>query len=119
MNFNPPRNFPPELTAAFELEIQKIDLAASSTLPGVIKTAHWVLTGKEAGHSVKRHGTTVLDDPSVEAFKPLQTVTEEDVIAWVDAGDKLKFVKQTLQAMLNNCKAAPAVVDAPLPWAQQ
>lgn len=106
------------MTATYEIKINAIRTKAVGELTDVIKRVEFTVKGTDEGQSFELPQTVDLSDPEAEAFKPLEQVTEADVISWVEANfGNMEGVKAHIQYVLDQEVAKNALSVSPMPWA--
>ena len=85
------------------------------TETGGVVTAHWRATLTEGDYSASSYGTVgFTPDATDPSFVPFESLTEADVIAWVEAELDMEAMTASLQANIDEQKAPKSV--AGLPW---
>lgn len=108
----------PVYTATFTIKINSIRTATVNGLENTVKQVAWTLVGEEAGQKFELPQTTNLPDPASENFIQLTSLTEANVIAWVEATEtNMDGIKAHIQFVLSKEVAKAALADTPMPWA--
>ena len=108
----------PVYTATFTIKINSIRTATVNGLENTVKQVAWTLVGEEAGQKFELPQTTNLADPASENFIQLTSLTEANVIAWVEATEtNMDGIKAHIQMVLDKEVAKAALADTPMPWA--
>jgi hypothetical protein len=69
------------MTATITWKINQLDRNAAD---GGVTTAHWTVTAVDGDHSASAYSTAgFTPDATAAGFKPYDTLTEADVLAWV------------------------------------
>jgi hypothetical protein len=69
------------MTAVITWKISQLDRNAAD---GGVTTAHWNVTAVDGDHSASAYSTAgFTPDATAAGFKPYDTLTEADVLAWV------------------------------------
>jgi hypothetical protein len=69
------------MTAVITWKISQLDRNAAD---GGVTTAHWTVTAVDGEHSASAYSTAgFTPDASAAGFKPYDSLTEADVLAWV------------------------------------
>jgi hypothetical protein len=69
------------MTATITWKISQLDRNAAD---GGVTTAHWTVTAVDGEHSASAYSTAgFTPDATAADFKPYDTLTEADVLAWV------------------------------------
>ncbi len=97
--------------------ITKMDTATSEDgLTDVVKSIYWRYQAKEDSYLLELYGERKLFTPSPEAFIPYASLTEAQVIGWLEASLNVSDLQKTLEEQIQNLKNPP-IVNLPLPWA--
>jgi hypothetical protein len=109
---------PSNFTATFEIKPTGIRTGTVGELTQVIKKVEWTLKGTEQGQSFELPQTTDMGEPDSANFIPLSQVTEESVIAWIEATEtRLPSIKAHIQYVLDKEVAKASLEATPMPWA--
>lgn len=86
-------------------------------LTDVVTTVEYAYTGvDENGNSASFHGSVELPEPSEDGFVSIESLTEEEVLAWAKDAAATQYMKQNIKAKIaNNISPKNIQVDA-LPW---
>jgi hypothetical protein len=85
-------------------------------LTDVVKVIHWGLTGiDENGVSAYFNNSYPLPSPTPEQFTDYSTLTEADVIGWLEGNLDVGYL-QTYLANEITSKYNPPITPLPLPW---
>jgi hypothetical protein len=97
--------------------IFRLDCAPSENgLTDVVKVIYWGLTGiDENGTSASLNNSYPLPSPTPEAFTDYSTLTEADVIGWLEGNLDVGYL-QTYLANEIASKYNPPIIPLPLPW---
>ena len=100
--------------------IFRLDCAPSENgLTDVVKVIYWGLTGiDENGTSASLNNSYPLPSPTPEAFTDYSTLTEADVIGWLEGNLDVGY----LQTVITNeiaSKYNPPITPLPLPWVKE
>lgn len=105
------------MATEFEIKIISIATSTVNNMTGVIKRVDFVVRGTKEGHVYEIPESTDLSDPAPTTFKPLNSVAEADVIAWVTSNyTNLNAVKEHVEFMLNSQISKGQLDPTPLPW---
>ena len=101
------------MTAVITWKISQLDRNAAD---GGVTTAHWTVTAVDGDYSASAYSTAgFTPDATAAGFKPYDTLTEADVLAWVwGSVDKDAAEASLLQQI--EAKKHPTSV-AGVPWA--
>ena len=106
------------MSGTFDIKINGIRVGAIGSLANVIRKVEFTVKGTEQGQSFELPQTVDLSEPEAESFKPLDSVTEADVVAWVEANfANMDAVKAHIQSVLDKEVAKAALETVALPWA--
>lgn len=84
----------------------------------VVFTVHWRLNAQDGEYSASGYGTIGLTYDPAAPFTPYASLTEAQVVGWVQAALGAEQIAQ-MEAALAQAIAAqinPPVVSPPLPW---
>jgi hypothetical protein len=124
------------MTTTYQWTIQAMDCVPQEDgHTDVVVTAHWsVLATSSEGKSFKdndgnsytipytssAYGTQSFTYDSGKAFIPYDSLTQDEVVGWVQAGmgiDAVTALQENLDKQIEN-QINPPIVTPPLPWAQ-
>ena len=106
------------MSATFEIKINAIRTTTVGDLAGVIRKVEFTVKGIEEGQSFELPQTVDLGDPAPESFIQLASLTEADVVAFVEASaTNMEGVKAHIQFVLDKEVAKAALTSTPMPWA--
>ena len=97
--------------------ISQLDCAPSENgLTNIVKVIHWGLTGvDENGISASMSNSYPLSSPSPEGFADYLTLTEEDVIVWLESNLDVGYIKTKLSNEIAS-QYNPPITSLPFPW---
>ena len=97
--------------------ISRLDCApAENGLTNVVKTIHWIFTGKdENGTSAAIGNSYPLPSPTPESFTDYSTLTQETVIGWLESNLDVGYIKSRLSNQIAS-QYNPPITSLPLPW---
>lgn len=105
------------MSATFEIKINAIRTTTVNGLANVVKKVEFTVRGTEAGQTFELPQNVDLADPG-ETFIPLESLSEANVISFVEANfNNMDGVKAHIQMVLDREVAKAALQSAPLPWA--
>lgn len=105
-------------TAEFTTTILNILTGDYGDLVDVIKKVEFSVRGRLGDQTFELQQWCDLTDPDAVLFKPLEQVTEADVVAWVDTNfNNWSGVKDHIQMILDRQVSMAALEPKPLPWA--
>jgi len=108
----------PTYTAEFTTIITGIRTGTVGELVDVVKKVEFTVRGSLQGQTFELPQSCDLTEPEAAAFKPLDQVTEADVVTWVEENfDNWDGVKSHIQYVLDREAAKAALESKPLPWA--
>jgi hypothetical protein len=106
------------MSATFETKINAIRTTTVGEMTNVIRKVEFTVKGTEEGQSFELPQTVDLADPDSANFVQLASVTEADVVAWVEtAFANINGVKAHIQFVLDKEVAKNALTSTPMPWA--
>lgn len=86
-------------------------------LTGVVKLVEWILEGELNGQKFSLPQTTTLENPDPANFVPLNQITEQQVIQWIENTVNLQPIKAHIEIVLNKEAAKASLTQENLPWA--
>jgi len=86
-------------------------------LTGVVKLVEWILEGELSGQKFSLPQTTTLQDPEPASFIPLNQITEQQVVQWIENTVDLQPIKAHIELVLNKEAAKADLTQENLPWA--
>lgn len=102
----------------FTIKVNKVYTADENNLTNVVKKVDWTLRGEKNGTSFELPQTTDVVDPTPENFVEFSSLTEANVIAWIESDEeKLAPVKAHIQYVLDKEFAKAALATPAMPWA--
>jgi hypothetical protein len=84
----------------------------------VVVTAHWNVSATEGIYTSNAYGTQLFIYDAGKAFIPYSSLTQEQVIAWVQESmgiDAVTALQQNIDQQLAD-QINPPIVTPPLPW---
>jgi hypothetical protein len=106
------------MSATFTIKITGLRTQTVNNLENVVRQVEWTLSGSEAGQTFELPQTTQVPDPEVEGFIPLASLTEAEVVAWIETHEpQLPSIKAHIQSVLDREVARAALTSTPMPWA--
>ena len=96
--------------------ISALDTAPSENgLTDVVKTIHWRFVGANETHTAEIYSTIPLEAPESENFTAFESLTKEQVEAWLESklnrSDLENSINQQLERLAN-----PPIVSKSVPW---
>lgn len=105
------------MSATFETKINAIRTGTVGELTSVVKRVEFTVTGTEQGQSFSLPQSIEIADPDPAAFIAIASVTEANVIQWVNENfANMSGVQAHIQSVLDKEVAKVAFVETPLPW---
>lgn len=96
--------------------VSTMDTAPSENgLTNVVKVIHWRYTATNNTHIADTYSTISLDPPDSETFVEFDSLTEQQVIAWVESKLDVASLKAGLDTRLEQL-ANPPIVTRSGPW---
>lgn len=104
------------MAIAYNWVISQMDTAPSDDgLTNVVKTVHWRYQASEGAFFAEVYGSIGLSAPDAANFKPYASLTEADVVAWLEENLNVNDIKNNLNGQIENLKNPP-IVNLPFPW---
>lgn len=105
------------MSIVYTWNVNTLETAASENdLSDVIRTVHWRLSATDGVHNDEIIGTVYLGEPNADNFTEFNSITEQQVIAWVESKVELENLKKILEDRLS-VLANPPIVIKQGPWA--
>jgi hypothetical protein len=83
----------------------------------VVVAIHWILTGTDGIFKVERRGAVGIEYVPTSEFKPYESLTKDEIIAWVQASLGEEGVQEALDGVDNDLKQlASQPVFTNVPW---
>jgi hypothetical protein len=106
------------MTATFQIKITGIRTGTVGQLTDVIRKVDFSVAGADSGQTFELPQTVDLNDPQPESFVQLASLTQAQVVAFVESTfTQMDSVKAHIQFVLNKEVARAALESKPLPWA--
>jgi hypothetical protein len=84
----------------------------------VVVVAHWNVQGTDGTYNASVYGTQSFTYDSGKAFIPYESLTQDEVVGWVQAGmgaEGVASLQANLDTQIEN-QINPPIVTPPLPW---
>ena len=99
------------MTAVITWKINQLDRNAAD---GGVTVAHWTVSAVEGDHSASSYGTAgFTPDATAAGFKPYDSLTEADVLAWVWVSVDKDETEASLAAQIEAQKAPVTLTGTP------
>lgn len=85
-------------------------------LADVVKTIHWRRNATDGTYSATSYGTVSVGDPTPETFTDYVSLTEAQVIGWLEGSMDVAVVDADLTKMVE-AMHYPPVLHKAVPWA--
>jgi hypothetical protein len=109
---------PENFTADFTIKITGLRTATINGIENAVRQVDWVLSGSESGQVFELPQTTQVPDPQADGFIPLASLTEAEVVMWIETHDtRLPGFKAHVQYVLDGKVAQAALQPTAMPWA--
>ncbi len=104
------------MSITYTWNVNTMDTAPSEDgLANVVKVVHWRLSATDGTHTAETYSTVSLDAPAAGSFTAFESLTEAQVIAWVESKIDVAATKSSLDAQLASLANPPIVVKQG-PW---
>jgi len=106
------------MATTFSFKVSQLEMAPSlDGLTDVVTRVRYNYTGVDStGVSGSFSGATPMPAPSSGSFTPLESLTESDVISWLEVVSDKTHMQERIQKQIDLINA-PKYVETPLPWA--
>jgi hypothetical protein len=109
---------PENFTADFTIKITGLRTATVNGIADAVRQVEWTLSGSEASQTFELSQTTQVPDPQSDGFIPLESLTEAEVVSWIETHDTgLPSIKAHVQYVLDREVAKAALQPVTMPWA--
>ena len=99
------------MTATITWKINQLDRNATD---GGVTVAHWTVSAVDGDYSTSAYGTAgFTPDATAPGFKPYDTLTEADVLAWVWGSVDKAETEASLQSQIDAQKAPVTLTGTP------
>ncbi len=104
------------MSVTFTWEVVRLDAAPSENgLHNVVKIVHWKYHANDGVNSIYMVGTMGLSPPNPAAFVDYNSLTEAEVISWLETMVDKEDIQQSLTLQLAAI-TNPPIVPQPIPW---
>ena len=86
-------------------------------LQDVVKEVDWILSGENEGEKFPVALTSTLPAPTEADYIPFSTLTQEQLLAWLDKDPTYIETKVYIEKQLQEKLARRVLTPKPLPWA--
>jgi hypothetical protein len=108
------------MTTTYQWTIQAIDCVPQEDgHTDVVVVAHWNVQGTDGTYTSNVYGTQSFTYDSGKAFIPYESLTEPEVVTWVQdamGAEGVASLQANLDTQIEN-QINPPIVTPPLPWA--
>jgi hypothetical protein len=108
------------MTTTYQWNIQALDCVPQEDgKTDVVVVAHWIVSATDGTYSSSAYGTQSFTYDAGKAFIPYPSLTQDEVVGWVQAGmgvDAVTELQENLDKQIEN-QINPPIVTPPLPWA--
>lgn len=95
-----------------------MDCAVSEDgLTNVVKTVHWRYTASDGEQNAETYGAQAVESPNPESFTDYDSLTEDDVVSWLEASIDVEAMQESLSKQIELQKN-PISVTLPPPFAE-
>jgi len=84
-------------------------------LTDVVKVVHWTLQAADGVNTTSCYGSVAVGSPTPEHFTNYASLTESQVIGWLETALDVEQLKGSLDKTLQDL-ANPPIITLPLPW---
>lgn len=104
------------MAISYSVKINGIRVVNSGSLSDVVRDVDYTLTGVDGAASFALPNTIRLETPEADSFIPFESLTEAQVVEWVEAKD-LSSAKAHIAFVVAKEVEKLASESKPLPWA--
>ena len=106
------------MSATFTIKVNRVFTKNEGDLQNVVKKVEWTLSGEQDGQKFDLPQTSDVDSPTPESFVQYDSLTEANVIAWIESKpEMLAPIKAHIQMVLDKESAKAALSTPDMPWA--
>jgi hypothetical protein len=107
------------MTTTYQWTIQAMDCVPQEDgHTDVVVVAHWNVSATDGTYNASVYGTQSFTYDSGKAFIPYSSLTQDEVVGWVQAGmgiDAVTALQENLDNQIAN-QINPPIVTPALPW---
>jgi hypothetical protein len=108
------------MTTTYQWNIQSLDCVPQEDgKTDIVVTAHWTVSATNGTYTGSAYGTQSFTYDAGKAFIPYNSLTQDEVVGWVQAGmgiDAVTALQENLDKQIAD-QIDPPIVTPPLPWA--
>lgn len=106
------------MAITYEIKINGARVQDQDGMVDVVKELDVSVTGKDGASSFVLPFSVKLSPAEEATFTPFGSLTEEEMVAWVEAqADQLASIKAHIAMVVDKEVAKAALTNKPLPWA--
>jgi hypothetical protein len=108
------------MTTTYQWNIQALDCVPQEDgHTDVVVVAHWTVLATDGTYTSSVYGTQSFTYNAGKAFIPYDSLTQDEVVGWVQAGMGAEGVASLQESLDKQIEAQinPPIVTLPLPWA--
>ena len=107
-----------QFTAEFTIKVTGLRTSTINGIENAVKQVEWTMQGTEAGQTFELPQTTEVPDPQADGFVPLTSLTEAQVITWIETHEpRMAGIKAHIQLVLDREVVKAQLAPATMPWA--
>jgi hypothetical protein len=108
------------MTTTYQWDIQALDcIPQIEGDTDFVVTAHWTVSATDGTYNSSVYGTQSFTYDSGKAFIPYDSLTQDEVVGWVQEGmgiDAVTALQENLDQQIEN-QINPPIISPALPWA--
>lgn len=105
------------MSITYTTQITAVRVTSQDTLVDVVKDVDVIVTGQDGPVTFQLPTTVTLGPADPAAFTAYEAVTEDELIAWVEASPSLGPIHGHIAQVVAKEVARAALGPKPLPWA--
>ena len=100
----------------YKIKVQSLGTSPSlDGLSDVVKYVTWKYIGSDGKNTTFLYKETLVDEPSADKFTEFSSLTEEQIISWIESKEDLVSLEKSLEDTLLEM-SNPKVIEKKAPW---
>lgn len=101
----------------YTIKVDGVKTATVGGLQDVVKQVNYTVKGIDGGQSFELPVKVVLEDPNPKDFVPFSSLTESQVVAWIEELPDTLSTKAHIQLVVDRMVKEAGLQEAQMPWA--
>lgn len=102
---------------SYTIKVDGVKTATVGGLQDVVKQVNYTVKGVADGQSFELPVKVELEDPNPADFVPFQSLTESQVVAWIEELPQTVSTKLHIQLVVDKMVKEAGLQEAQMPWA--